>query len=151
MTKQLNLENFFPYQLAKLQAMVSNTVADIYMGEFNLSKQEWRVLAILANQKPMNAKEIGDKADLEKMPASRAIKKMIERALLEKIENTNDKRSSLLTLSEGGKSLYQKLAPLVKIRENELLSVLSRQELTTINCAFEKLQEQAKQIIKQTQ
>jgi DNA-binding MarR family transcriptional regulator len=149
MNNPLNLAQFFPYQLAKLQAMVSDAIAEIYMGEFNLSKQEWRVLAILANESSLNAKEIGRKADLEKMPASRAIKKMVEGNLLEKVSNIKDKRSSLLKLTHDGEELYRQLAPLVKQREQELLSVLSSQELSTLNNAFTKLEKQAHQILAQ--
>jgi DNA-binding MarR family transcriptional regulator len=150
MNNSLNLAQFFPYQLAKLQALISDSIAEIYMGEFNLSKQEWRVLAILANESSLNAKEIGNKANLEKMPASRAIKKMVEGGLLEKVCNINDKRSSLLKLTHDGEKLYRQLAPLVKQREQELLSVLNPQELLTLNNAFTQLEKQAHQILKQS-
>lgn len=150
MNNPLNLAQFFPYQLAKLQAMISDSIAEIYLGEFNLSKQEWRVLAILANEHSLNAKEIGSKADLEKMPASRAIKKMVERNVLEKVSNIKDKRSSLLKLTNEGENLYRQLAPLVKQREQELLSALTSQELSTLNTAFTKLEEKAHQILLQT-
>lgn len=150
MNNPLDLALFFPYQLARLQAMISDSIAEIYLGEFNLSKQEWRVLAILANKHPLNAKQIGSKADLEKMPASRAIKKMVERHLLEKVSNVNDKRSSLLKLTNEGEKLYRQLAPLVKKREQELLSTLTAQEFTTLNKAFTKLEEKAHQILIQS-
>lgn len=150
MNEQLNLDSFFPYQLAKLQAMISDTIAEIYMGEFDLSKQEWRILAILANQTSLNAKDISTKANIEKMPTSRAIKKMFERGLLEKTCNKNDKRSLLLQLTDKGKKLYQQLEPIVKQREQELLSVLSNQEISTINNVFSKLEKQAYQILNQS-
>ncbi|MDO6444695.1 MarR family transcriptional regulator [Colwellia sp. 1_MG-2023] len=149
MNNPLNLTTFFPYQLAKLQAMISDSIAEIYMGEFNLSKQEWRVLAILANDSSLNAKELGKKADLEKMPTSRAIKKLAENKLLEKVNNIQDKRSSLLKLSKKGQTLFNQLAPLVKTREQELLSVLSLQELSTLNNAFSKLEKVTEYISKQ--
>ena len=150
MNNPLNLTQFFPYQLAKLQAMISDSIAEIYMGEFNLSKQEWRVLAILANESSLNAKEIGSKADLEKMPTSRAIKKLAESKLLEKVNNIKDKRSSLLKLTEKGQTLFNQLAPLVKAREQELMSVLSAQELSTLSNAFSKLEKITEQISRQT-
>ncbi|MDG1750843.1 MAG: MarR family transcriptional regulator [Thalassotalea sp.] len=150
MNNPLNLAQFFPYQLAKLQAIVSDAIAEIYMGEFNLSKQEWRVLAILANESSLNAKEIGRKADLEKMPASRAIKKMVDGKLVEKVSNIKDKRSSLLKLTNEGEKLYRQLAPLVKQREQELLSALNSQELTTLNNAFTKLEKRAHKIVNQS-
>lgn len=146
MNNLLNLTQFFPYQLAKLQAMISDSIAEIYLGEFNLSKQEWRVLAILANESSLNAKEIGNKTNLEKMPTSRAIKKLAQSKLLEKVSNTKDKRSTLLTLTEKGQTLFNQLAPLVKAREQEILSVLNSQERATLNETFRKLEKITEQI-----
>jgi len=146
-TTLLNLDGFFPYQLAKLQAIISDSIAEIYTGEFDLSRQEWRILAILANKKLMSAKNIGLKANLEKMPTSRAIKKMLERELLKKANNTQDKRSSLLTLTKQGESLYHQLAPLVLQRERELISVLNKQELAVLKSSFAKLEIKALQSV----
>lgn len=143
--RPLILDNFFPYQLTQLQALVSDDIAQIYTGKFNLSRQEWRVLAVLANDAPLNAKEIGDRANLDKMPASRAIKKMFERALIVKDKNTQDKRSQLLCLSEKGSKIYLELEPMVLKREQEILSTLTQQELNIIEQVFDKLKSKLKQ------
>jgi len=137
--KNLNLTEFFPYQLTQLQAKVSDNIADIYTGKFELSRQEWRVLAILGNGELLSAKQIGEKTNLEKMPASRAIAKMKTQGLLVKNTDENDKRSSLLKLTEQGLAVYLQLVPMVLQREQELLSVLSTQELNSFKTTIEKL------------
>jgi len=135
----LILDEFFPYQLTKLQALVSDKIAQIYTGEFNLSRQEWRVLAILANNPKLSAKQIGELANLEKMPASRAIKKMQEKLLLTKAENEKDKRSSLLQLTLAGKKLFKDLEPMVLKQEQEILSTITANELQALNSLIKKL------------
>jgi DNA-binding MarR family transcriptional regulator len=137
--KNLNLTEFFPYQLTQLQAKVSDNVADIYTGKFELSRQEWRVLASLGNGELLSAKQIGEQTNLEKMPASRAITKMQTQGLLVKIPDKDDKRSSLLQLTIQGMSIYQQLIPMVLKREQELLSVLNTEEKTQLTEIFEKL------------
>jgi len=139
----LELEDFFPYQLTQLQALVSDSIAQIYLGKFELSRQEWRVLAILANNPPMAAKKIGENANLDKMPASRAIKKMLERQLISKTDHQDDKRSSLLSITDSGVKLYKQLAYLVKERETELLSVLTSKEISQLKLLLSKLEKQA--------
>ncbi len=138
----LNLDEFFPYQLTQLQALVSDSIAQIYTGKFNLSRQEWRILAVLANSQPLTAKQIGDKTNLEKMPASRAIKRMSDKSLVTKDENTQDKRSSLLCLTSKGVELYQALEPMVLQREQEVLSTLTRDEKATMQLILAKLTNQ---------
>jgi DNA-binding MarR family transcriptional regulator len=137
--KSLHLTEFFPYQLTQLQAKVSDNIAEIYTGRFELSRQEWRVLASLGNGELLSAKQIGEQTNLEKMPASRAITKMQTQGLLVKSTDKTDKRSSLLKLTEQGLSIYQQLIPLVLEREQELLSVLSVQETNQLTKIFEKL------------
>lgn len=137
--KSLHLTEFFPYQLTQLQAKVSDNVAEIYTGRFDLSRQEWRVLASLGNGELLSAKQIGEQTNLDKMPASRAITKMQTQGLLVKNTDEMDKRSSLLKLTDQGLSVYQQLIPMVLEREKELLSVLSIQEKDQLNKIIEKL------------
>ncbi len=143
----LNLDNFFPYQLTQLQALVSDSIAQIYTGKFNLSRQEWRILAVLANSQPLTAKQIGDKTNLEKMPASRAIKRMSERSLVVKDENRQDKRSSLLCLTTKGVELYKELEPMVLEREQEVLSTLTSDEKTSMQQILTKLTNQVTKLL----
>ena len=137
--KSLHLTEFFPYQLTQLQAKVSDNIAEIYTGKFELSRQEWRVLASLGNGELLSAKQIGEQTNLEKMPASRAITKMQTQGLLVKSTDKTDKRSSLLKLTEQGLSIYHQLIPLVLEREQELLSILSVQEKNQLTKIIDKL------------
>jgi len=137
--KNLNLTEFFPYQLTQLQAKVSDNIADIYTGKFELSRQEWRVLAILGNGARLSGKQIGEQTNLEKMPASRAIAKLKVQGLLIKNIDKNDKRSSLLKLTEQGLAVYQQLVPMVLQRELELLSVLTTEEQCQLTSIMNKL------------
>lgn len=145
---KLELDNFFPYQLARLQGLVSDSVAQIYTGKFQLSRQEWRVLAILANHSHITARQVCDKANLEKMPASRAVNKMIKKGLLIKTDNSGDLRSSLLSLSDDGTKLYNQLALLATKQEAELLSVLSTEEQRQLQSIFSKITANALALLK---
>ena len=147
--KNLNLTEFFPYQLTQLQAKVSDNIADIYTGKFELSRQEWRVLAVLGNGELLSAKQIGEKTNLEKMPASRAIAKMKAQGLLVKNTDKTANRSSLLKLTEQGIAVYLQLVPMVLQREQELLSVLTRKEQDQFTIIIEKLTLKSLDITKQ--
>lgn len=144
---QFALSNFFPYQLTHLQSLVSQSIAQVYQGEFDLSRQQWRVLAILATHAPINAKSIGTLANLEKMPTSRAIKGLLTQKLITRVDSQTDKRTQLLSLSPQGDALFKQLVPLVNQQEQALLSVLSAQEKQCLITAFEKLAKQSEKII----
>jgi DNA-binding MarR family transcriptional regulator len=137
--KSLHLTEFFPYQLTQLQAKVSDNIAEIYTGRFELSRQQWRVLASLGNGEFLSAKQIGEQTNLEKMPASRAIAKMQSQGLLVKNTDKTDKRSSFLKLTAHGLAIYQQLIPMALQREEELLSVLSVEEKTKLCEIIERI------------
>jgi len=148
MPKGLILDNFFPYRLTQLQATISDCIADIYTGKFDLTRHEWRVLAILGSSVEMSAKQIGLLSNLEKMQTSRAISKMLNEKLVMKTTNLNDKRSALLKLTPRGLSVYQQLVPKVITREQELLSVLTQEEQHQLFNTMKKLSLQSQSILK---
>ena len=143
----LTLDSFFPYQLTQLQAVISDCIADIYTGKFDLTRHEWRVLAILGSGIEMSAKQIGLLSNLEKMQASRAISKMLTERLVVKTTDINDKRSALLKLTPRGLSVYQQLVPMVLAREEELLSVLDQDEKQLLIQTMNKLSLQSQSIL----
>jgi DNA-binding MarR family transcriptional regulator len=143
----LTLDNFFPYQLTQLQADISDCIADLYTGKFDLTRHEWRVLAILGSSIEMSAKQIGLLSNLEKMQASRAISKMLSEKLLVKTTDVNDKRSALLKLTPRGLSVYQQLVPMALTREQELLSVLSLDEKQQLIKSMNKLSLKSRSIL----
>ena len=70
----LDLQQYFPYRLARLAEQVSLAVAEVYLERFSLSRQEWRVLAILGARAEIATKEVGPLTTLDKMQVSRAMK-----------------------------------------------------------------------------
>lgn len=142
----IDLSSFFPYQLSRLQATVSDCIAQVYAGKYQLSRQEWRVLATLNNQDALNASQIGEQCDLEKMPTSRAIKSLVNRELIIRKESQQDKRATLLSLSHTGHKLMQDISPLVISQEQAILSVLNHEEKAILSKVFDKLQSHADQL-----
>ena len=50
--RSLDLDAFLPYQLAVLAEAVSRSMSQIYAQRFDLSRDEWRVLAALHDAPP---------------------------------------------------------------------------------------------------
>ncbi len=142
----LDMDHFFPYKLTQLQSSVSDSIAEIYTGHFELTRHEWRILAILGTGKALSAKHIGLMINLEKMQTSRALAKMINKALIIKVEDKSDKRSSLLKLTSQGLRVHRELAPMVLAREQDLLSILSEDERGQLKQIMDKLFSQSKAI-----
>ena len=144
----LVLDQFFPYQLTELQNAVSHNISQVYK-EYNLSRQQWRILAVLGDENKstsaqmLSAKQLGELTNLDKMQTSRAIAKLEESELVVRTTDENDKRSILLKLTEKGQQLYHTLIPLVLEREQLLLSALTEKQQQQFVYMMNKLLKQA--------
>ncbi len=56
--EKLILAEFFPYQLSVLYLEISKGLAQLYANDFDLSRQEWRVMGALGNAQPLSANEV---------------------------------------------------------------------------------------------
>lgn len=146
--QRLELPLFFPYKLSILQAAISDSIAELYSGEFKLSRQEWRVVAALGTQPNMSAKEIAAYTSMEKMPVSRAISRLVKAGLLAQITSPEDRRSTILNLTEEGNRIYQEIVPLVLEREAFLLSALNSEEREQLDALMEKLLKRTQDLTK---
>lgn len=137
--KQLELAGFFPYQLSILQSAVSDSIAQLYAGKFNLSRQEWRVVATLGTRPSISAREVATYTSMDKMPVSRAISRLVKAGLITQSSSREDRRLIILELTQEGRDIYEAIVPLVLEREAFLLSALSDSEQTALTEIMNKL------------
>jgi DNA-binding MarR family transcriptional regulator len=138
-----DLAGFMPYRLAVLADEVSGTIAQVYVDRFDLNRDQWRILAWLGNHRTMQAKELGRLAGLDKMQTSRAVARLEERKLVKIEPDMQDRRGNILQLTKQGRTLYEKIVPLVIAREEYLLAALTRDEIASLDAVIGKLRRQA--------
>ena len=125
----LDLFRFAPFRLNRLAAEVSSALSVEYQQRYGLDIPEWRVLATLGfRNDACSAQYISHCTRTHKSTISRAVTALMARQLIERIENTHDRREFKLRLTRKGAALYQKLIPRLLRREQEILSCLSAQE-----------------------
>ncbi|WP_257169748.1 MarR family winged helix-turn-helix transcriptional regulator [Bradyrhizobium sp. SRS-191] len=137
--RELRLQRYFPYRLARLAEQVSLAVAEVYADRFALSRQEWRILAALGEQPLLPTKEIGRLTTLDKMNVSRAMQSLETRGIVSRSRDPEDGRERIVTLTAAGRALYRKIVPHALAREADLLDVLTRDEVATLNAVIDKL------------
>jgi len=118
-----------PFRLNRLSAEVSNALSDEYQVRYGLDIPEWRVLATLGfRSDACSAQYISDCTRTHKSTISRAVTALMERQVVERVENAEDRREFRLRLTRKGRALYEELIPRLLRREQEILSCLSAQE-----------------------
>ena len=126
--KLLNLERYLPYRLSILSNRVSGKVAETYSDKFSLSITEWRIMAVLGEYPGASADQVSLKTQIEKSILSRAIRKLLQRHLVQRELNPTDRRRSMLSLTTAGETVYDDIVPVARSMERELLACFSGEE-----------------------
>ncbi|MBD9377217.1 MarR family winged helix-turn-helix transcriptional regulator [Pseudoxanthomonas sp. PXM04] len=135
----LELERFLPYRLSVLSNRVSQTIAHLYDQRFGLAITEWRIMAVLGRFSDLSAGEVAERTAMDKVAVSRAVAKLLERGLIKRDTHGDDRRRSVLALSEVGYSVYDEVAPMTLECERRLLSELSPEETRQLSQLIDKL------------
>jgi DNA-binding MarR family transcriptional regulator len=126
---RLDLFRFVPFRLNRLSAEVSNALSGEYQARYGLDIPEWRVLATLGfRNDACSAQYISDCTRTHKSTISRAVTALMERQVVERVENTEDRREFRLRLTRKGRTLYEELIPRLLRKEQDILSCLSASE-----------------------
>lgn len=142
------LARFFPYRLAVLAERVSQAVSQVYADRFDLGRAEWRVLAALAVNHRMAAKDVAPYSTLDKMQVSRAVARLEKAGWVRREDDPDDGRSQLLVLTRSGRALFDKVRPLVTAREDYLLEVLDAEERRVLDLVLTKVLARAEDLVR---
>jgi len=135
----LYLGDFLPYRLSVLSNKVSRAIADGYEEKFQLTLSEWRVMAVLGDEPGLSASEVADRTAMDKVAVSRAVKKLSDSGRLKRVFSKEDKRRSVLTLSESGANIYAQVVPIALGYEEKILEKLTDEEKLHLTALLDKL------------
>ncbi len=145
-SQALELENFLPYRLSVLAQLVSESLHDLYAGPFDLSVTQWRVMAALGRFAPLTASAVGQRIVVDKVAVSRAVAGLMQRGLIERAPDQDDRRRAPLKLSARGQAMHDKIVPLALSYEARLYTALSANERTAFEALSDRLLEHAKSL-----
>jgi len=138
---KFDLFQFVPFRLNRLAAEVSAALSDEYQVRYGLDIPEWRVIATLGfRDDACSAQFISQCTRTHKSTISRAVTALLDRELIERVENEDDRRAFELRLSTKGQALYEELIPRLLSKERDILSCLTAQERKDFAAALGKIE-----------
>lgn len=135
----LELENFLPYRLSVLAQIVSESLHDLYVGPFDLTVTQWRVMAALGRFAPLTASDVGQRIVMDKVAVSRAVAGLMKRGLVERATDSKDRRRASLALSAKGRTMHARIVPIALEYEERLYAALSPEERTLFDRLTDRL------------
>ena len=142
----LHLEQFLPYRLSILSNVVSAAIAAAYRQRHELTIPEWRVIAVLARYPGISAREVAGKTRMDAVAVSRAVTRLLRARRVRRATASEDRRRSILSLSEQGMAVYREVVPFALQYESALLAALKPAERRVLDEILEKLTDRAQRL-----
>jgi DNA-binding MarR family transcriptional regulator len=143
----LKLEQFLPYQLNVVASLVSLALSRVYARRYRIGVPEWRVLVTLGQYGIMTGKAIGAHTHMHKTKVSRAVALLEKRRLVMRRSNRADMRESFLSLTTGGRAMYEELAPHALEFADRLTEILTPADREAFNRAVRQLTDRSAQLV----
>ncbi len=143
----IDLNDFLPYQFSQLADMLSLAVAPVYESRLGISRDDWRVLVAVNQDRHMRATDIVQHTRLDKMQVSRAIARLEKNGLLTRKADAQDKRQQVLIVTAAGQSAYRKVAPLMTARNDYLLQDLDAKQRQALQAQLDLILGRARELI----
>jgi DNA-binding MarR family transcriptional regulator len=136
----IDLRTFLTYRLSRLQAQLNSQAQHILRQHSDLGQTEWRVLLLVHSQGEGTMAQVVRDGDIDKAQVSRAVKALLDKQYLTRHADPADQRQAILTLTETGLALYERVVPLMRTRQKWLTSGLSEDELVLLDRILDQLE-----------
>lgn len=133
------LTQFLTYKLLTLVHHANRAGQRWHQKHTGLALSEWRLMATLGHFGPQSSVELGERMQIDKAVVSRVKTKLCQSGMIEEETDPQDRRSRILQLTARGRTVFEQVMPLARLRQADVASVLSPEELQVFNRAIDKL------------
>ena len=118
------LDSFFPYRLAVAAERFSRRLVDVYGRVYGLSREEWRLLFLLAGADQLTSLELSKRTTLDKVQVTRASQRLEDKGLITRKVTEADRRLRTYSCTQEGRDLFATIQPQVSDRARDILNAM---------------------------
>ena len=104
-----------------------------------LTQVQYKILEYIAVSQPVTPSEVSECQNISMPNTSRELRKLMEKGLIEKITDTEDRRKQFIRLSESGKIMMNEAFAFIESRFLHRMQNASEEDLAEIEHALEIL------------
>jgi DNA-binding MarR family transcriptional regulator len=119
------LESFFPYRLAVAAEAFSRNLVAVYGRAYGLTREEWRLLFLLAGEARVTSLDLARRTTLDKVQVTRASQRLEARGLITRDVAADDRRLRVYACTPAGRALFAEALPRVEARAGEILDAMA--------------------------
>lgn len=137
------LDDLLLYRTARWLGVASTMVIRLCEGRFGITRREWRLVALLAQEGALRPSHLAERIQLDRARTSRAITSLVAKKLIARSVGPGDRRQAQVQLTAKGRDLYDALFPLVRRINQDLLRPLAAADVRRLDATLDSLQAQA--------
>jgi DNA-binding MarR family transcriptional regulator len=138
-----SLDDVLLYRMSRLLATAGSMVIRLCEGTYGITRREWRIIALLAQDEGLLSSQLAQRAQLDRARTSKAITSLVAKKLLRRETSAADRRQAALALTDSGRALYARLFPQVLEINRDLLAALPAHDVESLDHALDALQHKA--------
>ncbi len=97
-------------------------------------------MAVLGEENGLSAGQVAKRTAMDKVAVSRAVGKLLDAGRIVRYFSEQDRRRSILSLSDSGHDIYSQIVPIALEYEKKLMKQLTEEEHNLLDSLIEKLQ-----------
>lgn len=98
------------------------------LDDYDISHSQFVIMAILLWFGAAKQTLIIEQSKLDKMTVSKSLKTLSSKGLVSRLEDKNDSRAKIVSLTKKGKALTQKLVPMIEEIDKKFFAQVSKKE-----------------------
>jgi DNA-binding MarR family transcriptional regulator len=135
------------YRINSLANTIFRSATPTYVDITELRAPEAWVLTTIGDFGPMSASQVSEFMSIDKAQVSRALNRLIEQELVARLDDPEDQRRSLLTLTKKGRVLSNKVVRIGRDRQEKILARFNAGERKLLVEFLERLQANADELL----
>lgn len=141
-----HIDEFLLYRLHNLARVATQGVGLMFRRELGISRRDWRILAFVGKYPDASLSRLAESAALDMVVASRCVANMVKKGLIAKTRLPQNKRLTVLTLTEAGRLAYEQARVSGQRYNAEFAACLSNEEAHLLDGLLKRMEQQAAQL-----
>jgi len=130
--------NTVPYLMNRVGFQVADEF-EARLGGDLLSVPMWRILAVLRSGSASRVSDLAEPTSIEPSTLSRLVKTLERRGFVKRDRSLDDERAVAVSLTAAGKKIIERLIPIARTMEDELLADLEPAEIAVFKVLLSRL------------
>ncbi|MDP9607654.1 DNA-binding transcriptional regulator, MarR family [Variovorax sp. YR750] len=144
-----SLDDLLLYRMARAVRAGSGMATRLVEGGFGITRREWGMIATLAQEGEMTSSALAAQLHLDRVRTSRGLRSLVEKKLVHRRQNAEDRREVHVRLSASGQQLFGGLFPRIAGLNTELLEGIAPADMEAFLRCLRHLEQRGEELLAQ--